>query len=124
MTCNVHAEPFAEVRWYKKIMLLDQTSNRNMKKFGNRHVLVIRNINEKDFGNYSCLADNSLGRALGERAKLLKCQDVLMLPEFSVNNSAEERMSTTSPGSQTASSQFRNIGYSTTVGEHLILKRR
>ena len=33
-----------------------------METFGNRHVLIIRDVSETDFGNYTCTADNSLGR--------------------------------------------------------------
>lgn len=65
VSCNVHAEPRAEVKWYKDTMLLDPTNNRHMETFGNRHVLILRNVRETDFGNYSCTADNSLGRQRG-----------------------------------------------------------
>lgn len=46
-------------------MLLEPTNNRHMEAFGNRHVLILRYVREKDFGNYSCTADNSLGRNKG-----------------------------------------------------------
>lgn len=46
-------------------MLLDPTNHRHMESYGNRHVLVIRDVKETDFGNYSCMADNSLGRQRG-----------------------------------------------------------
>ena len=46
-------------------MLLDPTNNRHMKTFGNKHVLLLKNVRETDFGNYSCMADNSLGRERG-----------------------------------------------------------
>ena len=46
-------------------MLLDATNTRIMETFGNKHVLVLRNVKETDFGNYSCMADNSLGRQRG-----------------------------------------------------------
>lgn len=53
------------MRWYKDTMLLEPNNNRHMESFGNRHVLTIRNVRETDFGNYSCAADNSLGRERG-----------------------------------------------------------
>lgn len=62
VSCNVHGEPQPEVKWYKETMLLDPTNNRHMETYGNRHVLILRHVNEYDFGNYSCMADNSLGR--------------------------------------------------------------
>ena len=65
VSCSVHSEPRAEVRWYKDTMLLEPNNNRHMESFGNRHVLTIRNVRETDFGNYSCAADNSLGRERG-----------------------------------------------------------
>ena len=33
-----------------------------MESFGNKHVLFLRKVQNTDFGNYSCMADNSLGR--------------------------------------------------------------
>ena len=46
-------------------MLLDPTNNRHMEVYGNRHVLTLKQVKETDFGNYSCMADNSLGRERG-----------------------------------------------------------
>ena len=54
-----------QVKWYKDTMLLDPTNTRLMEAFGNRHVLTLKNVREVDFGNYSCMADNSLGRQWG-----------------------------------------------------------
>merc|ERR1711862_341038 len=36
-----------------------------MRTFGNKHELTLKNVRETDFGNYSCMADNSLGRERG-----------------------------------------------------------
>ena len=36
-----------------------------MNMYGNRHVLTLRDVKETDFGNYSCMAHNSLGRYRG-----------------------------------------------------------
>jgi len=65
VSCNIHAEPVPEVKWYKDTMLLDPTNNRHMETYGNRYVLLLKNVRETDFGNYSCMADNSLGRSRG-----------------------------------------------------------
>jgi len=65
VACNIHAEPVPEVKWYKDTMLLDPTNNRHMQTYGNRYVLLLKNVRETDFGNYSCMADNSLGRSRG-----------------------------------------------------------
>lgn len=49
--------------WYQDSFLLDPTERRTMETRANRHTLTIRNVQSSDFGNYSCVADNSLGRA-------------------------------------------------------------
>ena len=36
-----------------------------METYGNKHVLILKDVKETDFGNYSCMADNSLGRKRG-----------------------------------------------------------
>ncbi len=46
-------------------MLLEANNRRHMESFGDRHVLTVRGVRETDFGNYSCAADNSLGRERG-----------------------------------------------------------
>ena len=53
------------MKWYKDTMLLEPTNHRRMASFGNRHVLTLANVRETDFGNYSCVADNSLGKERG-----------------------------------------------------------
>ncbi len=55
----------SQVKWYKDTMLLDPNNHRHMESFGNKHVLVLRSVGETDFGNYSCVAQNSLGRERG-----------------------------------------------------------
>ena len=44
-------------------MLLDPNESRLMEKFGIRHTLVLRKVAEEDFGNYSCSAENHLGKS-------------------------------------------------------------
>ena len=44
-------------------MLLDPNEVRLMEHFGIRHVLVLRKVAEDDFGNYSCSAENHLGKS-------------------------------------------------------------
>jgi len=62
ISCVVHGEPSPEVKWFKETMLLEPTNHRYMEAYGNRRVLVLRNVGVQDFGNYSCKAENSLGR--------------------------------------------------------------
>ncbi|TRY78137.1 hypothetical protein TCAL_12442 [Tigriopus californicus] len=63
ISCIVHSRPDAEVKWYLATMLLDPNENRLMEKFGIRHSLVIHKARKSDFGNYSCSAENKLGRS-------------------------------------------------------------
>jgi len=46
-------------------MLLDRNEYRIMEKFGQRNRLVMTSLKEKDFGNYTCQAENDLGKASG-----------------------------------------------------------
>ena len=51
-----------QVRWYKNSMLLEETNTVRMESRSNRHTLVLSSIRSGlDFGNYSCVAENSLG---------------------------------------------------------------
>ena len=52
-----------QVKWYRDTMLLDPNEFRLMEQFGIRHTLVLRKVAEEDFGNYSCSAENHLGKS-------------------------------------------------------------
>lgn len=52
-----------QVRWYRNTMLLAPNENRLVQQFGIRHQLVVHEAGQADFGNYSCRAENQLGRA-------------------------------------------------------------
>ncbi|CAH0547530.1 unnamed protein product [Brassicogethes aeneus] len=43
-------------------MQLDTTERRIMESRGSRHTLMIRKVHRTDFGNYTCVADNQLGK--------------------------------------------------------------
>uniref|UniRef100_A0A182QB42 Ig-like domain-containing protein n=1 Tax=Anopheles farauti TaxID=69004 RepID=A0A182QB42_9DIPT len=51
------------VSWNQNSFPLQPTDRRTMSSRGNRHTLTIRHVQQEDFGNYSCVADNSLGRS-------------------------------------------------------------
>ena len=44
-------------------MLLDRNERRIMEQFGQRHRLVLTSLFMEDFANYSCYAENELGKA-------------------------------------------------------------
>lgn len=53
-----------QVRWFKEDRLLTPTTKVRMeeKEASNRHTLILRGLSsQQDFGNYSCVAENSLG---------------------------------------------------------------
>ncbi|XP_076264967.1 limbic system-associated membrane protein-like [Rhynchophorus ferrugineus] len=62
LVCIVHGENQPEVLWYRDTMQLDTTETRIMESRGSRHTLVIRKVHRTDFGNYTCVADNQLGK--------------------------------------------------------------
>ncbi|XP_066150996.1 neurotrimin-like [Euwallacea fornicatus] len=62
LDCVVHADPPAEVTWLQDSFQLQPTDRRLMTKNGQTYTLTIKNIQMPDFGNYSCLVSNSIGR--------------------------------------------------------------
>lgn len=52
-----------QVIWFKETMQLDTTERHIMESRGSRHTLIIRKVHPQDFGNYSCVAENPLGKA-------------------------------------------------------------
>lgn len=63
LECIVHADPQPSVSWYQNSFPIQPTDRRTMSSRGNRHTLSIRHVQQEDFGNYSCVADNTLGRS-------------------------------------------------------------
>ncbi|XP_018898204.1 lachesin isoform X2 [Bemisia tabaci] len=63
LVCIVHAEPLAEVVWYKGTLRLEPNEGRRLEIRGSRHILVLTKVQASDFGNYSCVADNSFGKS-------------------------------------------------------------
>lgn len=62
LTCIIHGNPNPTVRWYKNSMLLEETNTVRMESRSNRHTLILSSIRSGlDFGNYSCVAENTLG---------------------------------------------------------------
>lgn len=65
LVCIVHGEPNPDMSWYQDTFLIEPSvsDRRLMETRGNKHTLTIQNVQSTDFGNYSCVADNNLGRA-------------------------------------------------------------
>lgn len=67
LTCEVFADPHPDVNWYRGRSVLSGHSPHenkyNMKSDSGLHThsLIITDIGEEDYGNYSCHAANSLG---------------------------------------------------------------
>lgn len=61
ITCTVHAEPKATVSWYKNGQPVARNNRISMTVVNNKHTLQITNMNQEDFGSYTCRAANELG---------------------------------------------------------------
>jgi hypothetical protein len=66
MTCIVHAEPAADIVWYKNSMRLDMRRGYTISTDNKRHYLTVPKVGEEDFANYTCQASNSLGKSRGQ----------------------------------------------------------
>ncbi|XP_066907483.1 lachesin isoform X2 [Halyomorpha halys] len=63
LVCVVYGEPAPNIMWYQNSFMLDPTERRTMESRGNKHTLTLKNVQAADFGNYSCVAENSLGKS-------------------------------------------------------------
>jgi len=63
LTCIVKGNPTPLVRWYKETTLLSESSSVIFSTSdADRYTLVLRSVRSgMDFGNYSCVAENSMG---------------------------------------------------------------
>jgi len=67
LACVVHAEPKATVVWYKDGVQLRLSDSKHefVQKMAHFWTLHIKGVEMEDFGNYTCVANNTLGRAHG-----------------------------------------------------------
>lgn len=49
--------------WYRDTLKLDTNERRITEVRGSRHTLIVRKVQASDFGNYSCVADNVVGKS-------------------------------------------------------------
>ncbi|KAI3354568.1 hypothetical protein L3Q82_019072 [Scortum barcoo] len=63
LQCDATAVPTPEFEWYRdeKSSLLSNTQGINIQILGTTTILVIANVTEEDYGNYTCVASNRLG---------------------------------------------------------------
>lgn len=61
LACVVKSDPEAEVLWMRGSMFLSEDERHSMTRFGSRYVLTISSVQEEDYGNYTCKAENGLG---------------------------------------------------------------
>eukprot|EP00094_Tigriopus_californicus_P006416 TCALIF_06180-PA protein Name:"Similar to OPCML Opioid-binding protein/cell adhesion molecule (Pan troglodytes)" AED:0.06 eAED:0.06 QI:0/0.8/0.72/0.90/0.8/0.81/11/590/481 len=65
LECLVQGNPQPEVNWYKGSMKLSDGERHSMVTIGNRYILTIDPVIQSDFGNYSCISENVLGKSRG-----------------------------------------------------------
>jgi len=61
LTCIVSSDPESEILWMRGSMFLSEDSRHSMTRFGSRYVLTITNVQDEDYGNYTCKAENTIG---------------------------------------------------------------
>lgn len=52
-----------QVLWYREERVIVPSDTRILESSSNKHTLILRNVEESDFGLYSCTAENLLGRS-------------------------------------------------------------
>jgi hypothetical protein len=65
LSCIVHAEPKATVVWYKdgQPLRLSENKHESVQKMNHFWMLHIKGVEMEDFGNYTCIANNTKGIA-------------------------------------------------------------
>lgn len=62
--CFVHAKPPAKIYWQRNKINITNNLKFNIFDKGEESSLVIRNIENSDYGDYQCVAFNKLGTVL------------------------------------------------------------
>lgn len=71
--------PLIQVSWLRDTMPIDQHNEQyTMDNRATRHTLTIRRVKAQDFGNYSCVADNQLGK----NKKIITLSGLPRAPQF------------------------------------------
>ncbi|XP_008424282.1 limbic system-associated membrane protein isoform X2 [Poecilia reticulata] len=61
LQCEAAAVPTPEFEWYRDDKRLSNTQGINIQMLGGNTILMIANVTEEDYGNYTCVASNRLG---------------------------------------------------------------
>lgn len=61
LQCEATAVPKPEFEWFRDEKRLSSTQAVNIQTLGTTTILVIANVTEEDYGNYTCVASNRLG---------------------------------------------------------------
>lgn len=61
LRCEAVAVPTPEFEWYRDEKRLSNTQGINIQILGTTTLLMINNVTEEDYGNYTCVASNRLG---------------------------------------------------------------
>ncbi|KAG9472722.1 hypothetical protein GDO78_017621, partial [Eleutherodactylus coqui] len=61
LRCEASAEPKPDFEWYKDDTRINSAQGLEIKSMGNRSTLVVANVTEEHYGNYTCVAANKLG---------------------------------------------------------------
>ncbi|XP_054284958.1 limbic system-associated membrane protein-like isoform X2 [Macrosteles quadrilineatus] len=62
LVCTVFGNPTPNMVWIRDGSIVTSSNRYSLDKNGNRHSLSIINIQSSDFGNFTCAAENSLGK--------------------------------------------------------------
>ncbi|KAK1899999.1 Limbic system-associated membrane protein, partial [Dissostichus eleginoides] len=61
LQCDATAVPTPEFEWYRDEKRLSNAQGINIQILGTTTILMIANVTEEDYGNYTCVASNRLG---------------------------------------------------------------
>ncbi|KAM4046600.1 limbic system-associated membrane protein isoform 1-T1 [Anomaloglossus baeobatrachus] len=61
LRCEAAAEPKPDFEWYKDDTRINSAQGLEIKSMGNRSTLVVANVTDEHYGNYTCVATNKLG---------------------------------------------------------------
>ena len=70
LSCNVDGNPVPAVSWTRNGFHVETNSNSRISFSEGNKQLTITNVKRTDNGNYLCVANNSLGNATSDAAKL------------------------------------------------------